>query len=256
MRAYAFEDSLIDICMTSHGKRIYFMPIAIEALMSANKRPNRFFVTLDLTEKMTFAKAFFIRRLASFGINIIYGESLGPHCKYIHYLNSHWSRERSFAVFDDDAIYRSDIFEGLVNEAALNPELNICMRSQTIGLNDNEISPYNSWAFNNLKRTSVKNFATGVGGVLVCSKFAGIVQKLQKKFLDSCPQNDDIWFHWISVFYDIPYRQCRNEFYTPDIIPFSQGLALHKTNRSGQNDIQVKNTYCTKSIQVLNNATF
>jgi len=252
VKPYYLEDNLVDVCMTSHGKRIYFMPIAIEALMSGSIRPNRFFVTLDLTENMTYLKAFLVSRLSNLGITIIYGDSLGPHCKYIHYINSHWSTERSFAVFDDDAIYRADILEALVNEAASYPDFNICMRSQIIELTTDKFAPYNSWAFNTVIRSSIKIFATGVGGVLVCPKFAAVVKKLDKKFQDSCPKQDDVWFNWISVFYGIPYRQCRSEFYTPDIIPFSQGLALHKTNRAGQNDIQIKNTYCSLSIRKLN----
>lgn len=243
IKRYNFNEKSADVSMTSYGNRIKFIFIVIEKIFKSNVTPRNIYLTIDFDENITAIKKIVLKKLQWHGVKILYGDKIGPHAKYYTYLVKVWNGIDPFILMDDDVLYRRDIIEKLLSAHKNNSNSNICVRSFIVEKNLDNIASYKDWSFCTKKIRSPRVFATNVGGVLVCRDFAIILKKLDKEFLKKCPRADDVWFHWISVRYHMPYFCCVSDFINPPVLPLSQNGALHIDNNSGGNDLQIANTY-------------
>jgi hypothetical protein len=248
---YGFESKSVDITLTTHGKRVYHVYVSIESIMRGNRKPRNIYLTLDNDENLSLLGKLIVKKMEANGVKILRGERVGPHAKYYAYLHSNWVEGEPFVVVDDDVLYSKGMLTKLVDAHITNPGSNICIRAFRIAMTEAGVDSYKNWSACTEKETSHKIFATNVGGVLVCPEFAEILRGMNDKFKQVCPKADDIWFHWISLRYRLPYFCCVDEFMNPPVIPFSQGDALHVTNNSGGNDKQIFATYSTADIDDL-----
>ena len=230
------------LLMTSHGSRIYFMPLALHSLLrhGGSCHLSKIFITIDSDEADSFLKKVLFKKLKSQGVEILRGESYGPHSKYYHYLHDVWTGRESIMLFDDDMIYREGDIRRLTSSHKRNG-LPACMRSYIF---DRSGKPYN---YNHLQMNEkigqgIYVMATGVGGSLLSSLLLFKIKNLGNDFISLSKSNDDIWIYYVSVVYGIPFTQVVDYFYNPIMIPFTQKNALRHENVGQDVNSKILNT--------------
>lgn len=232
----------LDLSLTSYGNRLIVVGVAIASFCQGSSAVRNIYLTVDDEEKLTVIKRFFLNILKAKGVIILRGTRRGPHSKYWYYLHTVWDGKRSFMLIDDDVIYERGIADLLFEGAKMSP-FNVCVRSLKFQVEGDVAMPYKSWPTFSSRHTGRSVFATNVGGVVIESSFAHKLIELNERYQDHCRNADDIWFHWVSVEYDMPYTQVHSEFKNPTPIPFTQGGGLSNTVNVSGNDVSIRGLY-------------
>jgi hypothetical protein len=225
----------LDVSVTSYGWRILTVGIAITSFCFGSNSIRNVYFTIDEEEYLNLLKLFLLRWLKIKGVNIIRGPRRGTHSKYWYYLHNYWDGHRPFMLIDDDVIYDRNTAD-ILFKAAQGAEGNVCVRSLICKIDGDRISPYKTWHLCRRMQSGYEVFATNVGGVVISSKFARQLIKLGEAYRKHCNTVDDIWFHWVSLRYEMPYTQAVSKFCNPVPIPFTQGNALSNTINVSGND--------------------
>jgi len=232
----------IDLLITTFGYRFYFLIIVLIPFRKFSKDYNgKLFVTLDFDLKINWFKKLIIYIIKFlFKVEFIFGENLGPHTKYYHYLKTSKGLN-SFVIVDDDSIYSYSKIKFLIKEGIKNDgcSYNRSLRAQFVeGIPNN----YNKWLPIGKYESSKFVFGTNVGGVYVSERFRRVLLENINGFKGSCDKADDVWFYYLAIKYNLlPTNLGR--FYNPRTIPFTQFNALFYLNRESGNDIQLKNVF-------------
>ena len=150
-------------------------------------------------------------------------------------------------LIDDDVVYENGVADILRRRAEVSP-FNACLRSLKFLVEKEVVRPYKSWPIYNTCHTGSSIFATNVGGVVIKPVFARRLIELGDLYQDHCRNADDIWFHWVSLQYNMPYTQVISDFKNPTPIPFTQGKGLSNTVNISGNDASIQGLY---SLEVL-----
>lgn len=232
----------IDVSFTSHGNRIYFLPIMLFSIIGLRKYFKSIYLTIDSDEKITFFKKLLFVFFEKIGVTVIYGESFGPHSKYVHYVSNHNNGE-PFLLLDDDVFYSKKRIKELIKSGFLN-DGNTSLRCTKVLINSKgAFKSYTKWPIINQTIRNKFVFGTNVGGTFVSKSFSLLLKNEMYNFIKYAGRADDIWFYYLACKHKLPYSSC-NEFYNPLIIPFTQKNALWKTNVEGNaNDEQLNNLF-------------
>lgn len=241
------EEEVI-VTLTTFGKRIYDVYLAIESIMQGTITPNR--IILWLSEKefkgQKLPQTLVLQQQR--GLEIAYCEDIRSYKKLIPTLKAY--PETTLITIDDDAIYEFDIIERLINAHIKNPKAVCSCRTHRITLN-NEGRPnsYLDWEMcTSYTDTSPLNFPTGVGCILYPPHSLHPEVLNQDLFSRICPTADDIWFHAMAVMNDTPILHVdtpKPEGYYISI-PSSNIGALCSSNTDPDNcmnDFQLKAVY-------------
>jgi len=240
----------LDVSLTSYGYRIFVVGIAISSFCHGSRAIRDVYLAIDDEEEITLLKRVVFFLLQVKGVRIIRGPRRGPHAKYWHYLHSQWNGERSFILIDDDVVYDPGTAD-LLCMGAVDAPFNACVRSLCFQADAQGTKPYRSWPLCTAAGTSPFVFATNVGGVVIRPVFAKKLVELGEGYQAHCKHADDVWFHWISVRYGMPYSQITPAFRNPTPIPFSQGGALSGTLNVAGNDISIRSTYSSVDLEAM-----
>jgi len=232
----------IDVSFTSHGNRIYFLPFMLLSIIGLKKYFKKIYLTIDFDENITFLKKSLFTIFEKIGVTIIYGESFGPHSKYVHYV-SNYNKGEPFLLLDDDVFYSKKRIKELIQFGFFN-DGNTSLRCSKVLINSKgKFKNYKEWPHINQTVQNKFVFGTNMGGTFVSKNFSLILKNELYNFIKYANKADDIWFYYLAYKYNLPYSSC-NEFYIPLIIPFTQKNALWKTNvEEGINDEQLNKLF-------------
>lgn len=188
----------ITVSLTTHGRRIYEVYLAIESVMQGSVKPNRIILWLPKELEGKDLPQTLVNQIQR-GLEVRYTEDLGPHTKLIPTLKVF--PDSAIITIDDDIIYPYDTVEMLVSAHCKNPHVICANRVLDIRLDSKglPISMQNWKELYDKERNSVKNFFEGVGGVLFpphCFSSEVFNQSVLKEI---SPKADDVWFNCMAL---------------------------------------------------------
>jgi hypothetical protein len=220
------------VSLTTYGKRIETVHLAVESIGRGQMRPSRILLWLDdpsMIENLPSG----IRRLQGRGLEVRLCENFGPHKKYYPYLESLGTVEVPLVTADDDVLYPPHWLKELVQAERESPDSVNCYRAREIAVGEDGLGRYESWKLVESTEPSFCHFAIGVGGII----YPVLVQRLLRQqgdaFIDCCPRADDVWLHVQALRGGYKVRQIANHCFELRYIPGTQTTALYHGNLDG-----------------------
>ena len=239
-------DNEVVVSLTSFGKRIYDVHLAIESIMQGTVKPNR--IVLWLSEEEFKGKPLprMLEMQKARGLQVEFCEDIRSYKKLIPSLKQF--PEDCIITIDDDAIYEYDLVERLVTAHLENPNAVCACRMHKVKLaEDGKPLSYMDWDWcvECYETNSNLLFPTTGGGTLFPS--GCLCQEVFNKrvFMELCPYADDVWFYAMRLMSDTPVVQV----YTGKPVGYFTELpsmnleALSKENtdvENCRNDAQIK----------------
>jgi hypothetical protein len=239
------------VSLTSYGRRVQSVHLAIESIGRGQMRPARLILWLD-DPSVFYDLPSGIRRLEARGLEVKLCKEYGPHKKYYPYLESSQELRLPLVTADDDVLYPRYWLKRLVEAFQQFPDVVNCHRARVMEVNETGFTTYEKWRPAQSTKPSHLHFAIGVGGTL----YPGPIQQRLKRegsaFLECCPKADDIWLHVQALRLGYKVRQISEKAFRLVYIPGTQRSALYHDNLGGgENDRQVKTTYLPADIDLL-----
>ena len=237
----------IIVSLTTYGKRIWDVYLAIESIMQQTYKPNRIILNLDYSFKdVVFPLT--IQRQQKRGLEINYCEDIKSFKKLIPTAIKY--PDAAIITIDDDILYDMDLLERLITCYVEEPTYICASRVLKMNVSNNVLGNYSSWTFNyNDYTPTMLNFQTGGAGTLYPPHSLPEETFKKERFMDLCPYGDDIWFNAMAIINGtkvkkVPLRHSSGEDYTEN--PYVQDIGLCVENNSltcSRNDIQIKKTF-------------
>lgn len=240
------------VSMTTYGRRLKDVHVAIESIAMGMVLPSRFMLYLDVEEDVLHPTEA-LKRLKIRGLEIHLAENLGPHTKVQWWIQNAPDFSRPHVVADDDIFYPRWWLKRILDAAQHEPTSVMAYRAHRMVLADDKkgLTPYESWP-PGIKGPSHLNFATCVSGVLFPPNFLEIMRNAGEGFRETCPRNDDLWLTFQSIEHSVGIGLVADESLHFDMIPGSQEVALHSTNVfEQQNDVQLGQTFLPSTYATL-----
>ena len=239
------------LSLTSYGRRIQSVYLAIESIAAASYLPSRLILWLD-DSKTFYNLPETIKRLQARGLEVKLTENLGPHTKYYPTLGIMGDLDEPLVICDDDQLYTRKWLEKLMKAFRENPEIVSCYRAHVVRLLEDRIAPYTKWRSCASDKPSMLHFATGVSGIVLPPRLLRALRERGTEFKALCPAADDIWLHVNAIRAGMRTRQIGSWQRNFPIIPGTQTQRLMDANVSGsQNDVQIARTYNAQDIALL-----
>ena len=202
--AYFPNEQLI-VSLTTYGKRLYNVYLAIESIMQQTRKANRIVLWLDEALKDTQLPQTIILQQKR-GLEIRYCKDIKSYKKLIPALQLF--PNDTIVTIDDDAIYHHDLLEEMIKTRLEEPNCIICNRYHKIKLNkDGSLKPYLEWDIECKEEAkSHLCFSTGVGGVMYPPASLSNEVFNEKVFTELCPFADDVWFKAMAIINNVPYK--------------------------------------------------
>lgn len=237
--------------MTTHGSRLGRAYLALESLTRGNMVAP---IVLWL-DKKDYESEWppHLRRLVERGVTVRCSSgSYGPHTKYWGVFGEVAGSATRVVTADDDIIYPEWFLERLLLASAITPERVVAHRAHRLKLNDSGVAPYRRWKAVVGTRASVRNFATGVSGVLYPASFISYVVSQGLAFQQISPRADDVWLHLCALRSGHQVRQVSKRSRNFAVIPSTQTTALSFRNTMfGGNDAQIAEAYTDADVEKL-----
>lgn len=189
-------DEEIIVSLTSYGKRIYDVYLAIESIMQGSIKPNRILLWLSEEEFSNKVLPQTLQKQVERGLEIRFCKDIKSYNKLIYTLKEF--PKACTITIDDDLIYNFDLVENLVAAHKNDPNCIWANRIHEMTYNkDGSLKSYLQWLFTvNHDCTNKKNnFFTGVGGVLYPPNSLHKEVFNEDVFMGICPTADDVWFN-------------------------------------------------------------
>jgi hypothetical protein len=230
----------VDVSLTSHGRRLGSVFIAIESIARGDCKPRSLFLYLSEQEEGRIPGS--LKRLVERGLQVVFTKDLGPHTKYYPYVESQIDlgstpSSVSLVTADDDKIYPRDWLQKLVTVRRTNQRSILCYRAKDVIVVDGVFAPYRTWPVHRQGQGDSQLFLTGVSGVLYPHFFLVELKRLGTKFMATCPKADDIWLNFVASQNGVEIIQLPQEGTEFPSIPMSSRGALQRFNvGEGGND--------------------
>lgn len=244
MERYCETDVVVSL--TTFGKRIYDVCLAIESIMQGTMKPNRIILWLAEEEFKGKALPRVLLLQQKRGLQIEYCKDIRSYKKLIPTMRRY--PDACIVTIDDDAIYEFDFLEQLVNKHNDYPAAVCAHRIHRVKL-DGEGKPMSyldwEWCIETDAGHSPLHFPTGVGGILYPPNCFSEEVFNEEAFMGISPYADDVWFYAMELLNGTPVVQAchsRSRGLFVDLPSGSIG-ALSKENTNEQccrNDVQIK----------------
>ncbi len=234
------------VTMTTHGKRLSDVWLAIESIGRGEVLPRRMILWLDGPELRL---PWRLRRLRRRGLEVIHVPAgMGVHTKYWHYLTTQ-EIDRPLVTSDDDILYPPDWLSGLRAQHRRHPHDVIAYRAHRVGVVEAEsFAPYSQWLPASGTDPSFANFATSVSGQLLPADLQRAIVADGNAFLAAAPTADDVWLHRCAVAAGYRTRLVQDESRHWWFIPGSQTTGLNAINvQGGANDRQLEASHTAQT---------
>lgn len=243
------RDTKLIVSLTSYPKRLYDIHYTIFSLLNQTVKPDEIILWLaeeqfpnredDLPNNLL--------KMTQYGLTIKWWkEDIKSYKKLIPALIEY--PDDIIVTADDDIYYEKNWLESLYHEyLKSNRETVIANRCHKIRINDNEILPYIAWDKETINyQASSLILPTGCGGCLYPPHIFNDEMLKQEKFMQLCPNADDIWFWGMAVLNNTGIKTLENPLkikYTNPYREFNPELdgTLYSMNGINGNDTQIQN---------------
>jgi len=240
----SIADAEVIVSLTTHGRRIYEVYLAIESIMQGSIKPNRIVLWLP-KELQDMVLPQVIQNQLNRGLEIRFVDDIGPYTKSIPAFSVF--PEANIITIDDDILYPFDTLEMLLSAHRQCPGM-ICANRVMDVQHDSygNLSSLPKWKeLTDKTRISSDNFFEGVGSVLYPANCFDRESFDSSLFLKLCPTADDVWFNVQALRRKISIVPANLHYLRfPLLINENvQDIALWQQNNSGkqpQNDWQLK----------------
>lgn len=199
-----FFDYPVIVTLTSYGKKVQQVGLAIESLMHQTIKPNK--IVLCLSEEFEGKLPVVLERQRERGLEILFCKDIRSYKKLVPTLRKY--PQSIIISIDDDIIYPIDFVEYLIKAYKNDPNKVYFYYGHTITLDSKgQPIPYKEWTRRPAKGRSLYNLPTGVDGILYppgC--FHEDICK-EELFLELCPYADDLWFKVMTLLKGVECEQ-------------------------------------------------
>ena len=240
------DKNKITVSLTTFGKRIDDVYLAIESIAKQTLKPNRVILWLSKDEFFNKNLPITLTNLQKRGLEIKYCRDLKSYKKIIPTIKE--CPNDLIITIDDDIIYNFDLIEVLYNNYLNDPTIIYCGSAKIMKIKDKRVFDYNSWQNVEEKSdASLINFPVGFGGVLYFPGCFNDEVLNEQKLLELAPSADDVWLKAMSLIKGVSVKQVNSEFAkSSSLIPLgiAQADSLSMTNViMGKNNIQLSNVF-------------
>lgn len=244
-------DAPVVVSMTSYGRRLRLVHLAIETIAAGRVRPQRLILWTEDTSIVANPPPA-LARLRSRGLEILPTADWGPHKKYYPYATSLSHHELPLVTADDDVLYGRAWLELLLRAHQAHPHDVIAHRAHRIALEDHRILPYAQWGELGSGEAGPRVFATGVSGVLYPPRMLDALREAGSGFTECAPRADDVWLHAQALRSGIVVRPVSDGLTTYRPVPGTTFAGLRSANvLGGGNDAQIARTYRPQEVERL-----
>jgi len=233
----------IIVSLTTFGRRLYEVYLAIESIMQQTLKPNRIVLWLSDEMKDIYLPQVLLNQKKR-GLEIRFCKDIRSHTKLIPALKEFPSA--AIITIDDDMLYPFDFVENLITAHRKNQKMIFCCRMHKMELiGKNRLQEYKKWqhGYDNMEASHF-NFPLGMGGVLYPPNCFNEEIFNESVFLDICGHADDVWFKAMALLNGVMAQKVftHNKNGTDQIrTKFSQYTSLSQINLGmNMNDKQLK----------------
>lgn len=184
------------VSLTTYGKKIQEVGLAIESLMHQTMKPNK--IVLCLSDEFENNLPIMVERQRERGLEIIFCKDIRSYKKLVPTLCKY--PQSIIITIDDDIIYPVDFVEYLVKAYKNNPNKVYFYYGHMMIVSPNGvIAPYKEWRKKRAKGSSLYNVPTGVSGVLYPPGCFYEDVCREDLFMELCPYADDLWFKCMTL---------------------------------------------------------
>lgn len=241
------KKSTIVVSLTSYGRRVnktvYF---TILSILNQSLPPKKIILWLDSDNWNNDNIPSKLKKLVEYNLlEINYTEDIRSFKKLIPTLKLY--PDDVIVTVDDDVIYSKFLLEKLYGNYLSNPNSIYCTRASVVEFINGKPKPYKTWESAKSNKISYNSylFPVGIGGVLYPPHALAKETLDKKKFMELCPEADDIWFWRMAKLngFSHTYVSLYPNIYPFDAIyqAFHRGSALtHSNVGNNKNDIQLE----------------
>lgn len=186
------------VSLTSHGRRIATVHLAIESIAAGTVLPSRLILWLDDADAVANPTPG-LRRLVRRGLELRATRGYRPHTKYYPYVQSRRTHDVPLVTADDDLMYPREWLERLMAVHADDPTTNTAHRSREVTFAGSVLAPYASWPAVRRGPASPRNLATGTWGHAMTPAMLDALRDRHDDFMRLSPAADDVWLHRVAV---------------------------------------------------------
>lgn len=246
------------VSLTSHGRRLRSVSLAIESIVSGSVRPQRLVLWVD--DEADRARALHsrpLRRLIARGLELRVGEPVGPHGKWWPYVRSEAHHTLPLVTADDDIRYGRGWLRALLDAHAETPDAVHCHRAHRIVVTAaSSLAPYMTWPPCRSTIPSHTSFLTGVSGVLYPPAFLDVLREDGDGFRETAPHADDVWLTARAIANGVRVAQVDASPRVWQTIVGGQRSALSRSNGTdGGNDAQIAATLTPELLRIVRDET-
>lgn len=244
------SDTNITVSLTSYGKRIKSVHLAIESIGLGKTKPKQIILWIDDEDSFKNLPAP-IKRLVARGLTIKLTKNLGPHTKYYPYIAEANTKTTPLVTADDDMLYPKNWLSVLWTAYQKEPTTIHCMRARVMEIQNEKLKPFKTWRFLDNAQTSPHIFLEGVSGVIYPTNMLRALEKSATDFLATCPKHDDVWLNVIALRNHIPIKQVHlKATHYPEILGTAK-LGLMNENIGSAGDAQISASYTPTDMEML-----
>jgi hypothetical protein len=246
------------VSLTSHGRRLRSVSLAIESIVSGSVRPQRLVLWVDDEADRELAlRSRPLRRLIARGLELRVGEPVGPHGKWWPYVQSEAHHTLPLVTADDDIRYGRAWLRALLDAHTANPDTIHCHRAHRIvATADATLAPYMTWPPCRSTIPSHASFLTGVSGVLYPPALLDALRDDGDGFRQTAPHADDVWLTARAIAHGVRVAQVGATPRVWQTIVGGQRSALSRSNGTdGGNDAQIAATLTPDLLRVVRDET-
>lgn len=240
----------IVVSLTTHGKRIHTVHLAIESILQQSVKPNRIVLYLGAEEFSDVLQLpAILRRQMERGLEVRFVRDQKSYTKLLPALREF--PESNIITVDDDLLYPYDMLEGLINAHNEHPDCICCHASLTITFRSaSELNDFSSFSY------EIPSYQDCMSPYFLPEGYAGVIYPPhslhpsvfdEELFMQLSPTADDLWFKAMSLLKATPILRLHNPFHLFHelyLIDAVQDIGLRRENVIlHRNDAQLRSLF-------------
>lgn len=245
------------VSLTSYGRRIHDVYLAIESIMQGTVKPNKIILWLSEEEFGKKKLPITLQKQMIRGLEIKYCKDIRSYKKLIYALKE--NPEANIITIDDDLIYNFDLVENLLNSHKQNHSYICASRIHQITQNhDGSIKKYLDWnscVGNDTPESNLNFFTTGGGTLFPPHAFPKETFD-EDVFTHICPTADDVWFNAMArlqgtkISKSFTHSPNGEDFVVNENLQIDGLNAINNALQNNQNDVQIKAVFERYGIKI------
>lgn len=237
------------VSLTTYGKRIHEVYLAIESIMQNTIKPNKIILWLSEDEFRNKDLPIVLKRQMQRGLQVEYCKDLRSYKKIIPVLKMY--PDACIITCDDDLIYESDLLEHLLSSYKEHPKSVSACRTHVMKMGkDGSLLGYYSWDYEKHEVCVPNlNFLTTGAGTLFPPHILPAETLNEKVFLSICPTADDVWinamlrYNHIDIIKAYTHRSGGDDYYVLQNEYETPLWHINSNPQENNNDVQIKKVF-------------